>query len=86
MVQGGLKATTTVVGPYEEGAVDRRLACLKPHEIIPLFHIIVIQLDRRAEVTYQLLELTNNLPINVIPEFMVVTSLSPIAGNTVPYD
>ncbi len=41
MVQGGLKATTTVVGPYEQGAVDQRLACLKPHGIIALLLNIV---------------------------------------------
>ncbi len=37
MVQGGLKAATTVVGPFEKGTVDQCLARLKPHSIIVLF-------------------------------------------------
>jgi len=37
MAQGGLKAATTVVGPFEEGTVDRCLTRLKHHCIIALF-------------------------------------------------
>ena len=37
MAQGGLKATTTVVGPFEKGIVDRCLTRLKHHCIIALF-------------------------------------------------
>jgi len=37
MAQGGLKAATTVVGPFEEGTVDRCLVRLKHHCIIALF-------------------------------------------------
>ena len=37
MAQGGLKAATTVAGPFEEGTVDRCLTRLKHHCIIALF-------------------------------------------------
>ena len=37
MAQGGLKAATTVVGPFEKGTVDRCLTRLKHHCIIALF-------------------------------------------------
>jgi hypothetical protein len=37
MAQGGLKAATTVVGPFEKGTVDRCLTRLKHHLIIDLF-------------------------------------------------
>jgi len=37
MAQGGLKATITVVGPFEKGTVDRCLTRLKHHLIIDLF-------------------------------------------------
>jgi hypothetical protein len=39
MAQGGLKAATTVVGPFEKGTVDRCLTRLKHHSIIALFFV-----------------------------------------------